>query len=372
MVGTLDDAARVLDMPRAEMLRLAASSNVFDMRRLGAVMAGSGKRLLALAKERAGVPNLAAERVPSVELPSAFERRGRLVIELSESGVALTAAVKRGASAIRDTAVRWTITDGTAHPDSVVETVLDSFWPPRDAVAPSSPFMTWCTDCRQRAEPGDPPTLEEIIFSEQYLVLYHTARGYGHVLELRSKKNVKNPKGKAVTSSSSVSTSKPSLYGDLAAVLFCLPPTVTGKVGTPEYYHGIARANLQTPKLPAPELAVREMALAGLVDERRPAAPHWYVLILATRPEFRGQGCARKLLNVVEEWARRDRVFCYLETDGWTGRIYERMGWRMVWSEELQVSENEKALSVVGLVAGETAGLVAGEQERGDQRTTLR
>ena len=116
-----------------------------------------------------------------------------------------------------------------------------------------------------------PPTFEETVFAEQNLVMYHMVRGFGSVLELR-RSSVKNSRGAE--------------QEHLAAFCLCLPPGTTGFTGTPEFYYGIAHADLGAPKISPTDIVLREMAISSLTEQRRPVEPHWYAKTLNTLPEF--------------------------------------------------------------------------------------
>jgi GNAT superfamily N-acetyltransferase len=57
-------------------------------------------------------------------------------------------------------------------------------------------------------------------------------------------------------------------------------------------------------------------SLAGLreIEERHPAAPHWYLAVLGTRPERQGEGLGSALLEPVLAECDRLEIPVYLET----------------------------------------------------------
>jgi GNAT superfamily N-acetyltransferase len=70
-------------------------------------------------------------------------------------------------------------------------------------------------------------------------------------------------------------------------------------------------------------LAEYERAL----DEVRPGAPHWYLGVLATRPDRQGQGLATAVMAPVLDRADGDGVDCCLETSTTANRsFYQRRG----------------------------------------------
>ena len=63
------------------------------------------------------------------------------------------------------------------------------------------------------------------------------------------------------------------------------------------------------------------------VDEVRPRAPHWYLGVLATRPERQGRGLATAVMGPVLAQADREGVDCCLETSTHANTLfYERRG----------------------------------------------
>ncbi|CAD7940974.1 unnamed protein product [Amoebophrya sp. A120] len=136
----------------------------------------------------------------------------------------------------------------------------------------------------------------------------------------------------------------------LAAVLYCLPPKTYTKIGSPEYYYGMAAAGLPFPRL-TPELMRRDMLLGQILadHDRSQLKPHWYIQTLATAGWARGQGAARQLLSVVFGFADRDNVGCYLETDSTTAPYFEKFGFSIVWRESLRTEDDEPELVLCGM-----------------------
>jgi len=63
------------------------------------------------------------------------------------------------------------------------------------------------------------------------------------------------------------------------------------------------------------------------VDAVRPATPHWYLGVLATRPDRQGEGLATAVMAPVLERADADGIDCFLETSRPGNRaFYERRG----------------------------------------------
>merc|ERR1712086_1197261 len=142
-----------------------------------------------------------------------------------------------------------------------------------------------------------------------FAISHHEATGFGHVLELRN-----------------------AAADDVCAVLQCIPPGFDFKTGTPEYYYAVAQTNMAFPIM-TPALQLKDLAVTTCMEDHKPKIPHWYIQVLATSGRWRGHRCASKLLSIVDEWAKRDGVCCYLETSLETAPFYIRNGYRMVWRE---------------------------------------
>lgn len=106
---------------------------------------------------------------------------------------------------------------------------------------------------------------------------------------------------------------------DVSAVAMCDGP-IDASVGSPHQdlwhdYRGFAGE-------PAwQRLEEYEAALATLA----PASPHWYLGVLATRPEHQGRGLASALLARVAERSDADRLPCFLETSSAANRAFYEM-----------------------------------------------
>jgi len=71
----------------------------------------------------------------------------------------------------------------------------------------------------------------------------------------------------------------------------------------------------------------------------------WYLVYLGTRPEARGKGYARKLVEHVTRQADADGKACYLESSSRVNvPIYERMGFEM--REGIKVTRGERELDL--------------------------
>lgn len=108
---------------------------------------------------------------------------------------------------------------------------------------------------------------------------------------------------------------------DLAGVAMWDPPRVGEDMGT-GYAEGVwARYRAIAGEAAWGRLASYNDAVAGAV----PAEPHWYLGVLATKPERREEGMATALLSPILNEADRLGVVCCLETSTvGNRRFYER------------------------------------------------
>ncbi|KAL9487978.1 hypothetical protein ACSS6W_000255 [Trichoderma asperelloides] len=58
--------------------------------------------------------------------------------------------------------------------------------------------------------------------------------------------------------------------------------------------------------------------------------PHWYLELLAVKPQFQGKGAASLMLKYGVEKADEDKVECFLDASPAGQPIYERYGFRVV------------------------------------------
>lgn len=69
--------------------------------------------------------------------------------------------------------------------------------------------------------------------------------------------------------------------------------------------------------------------LFGVLDERHPREPHYYLPVVGTRPELRGRGVGTALLAPVLERCDREGMPAYLEaTSERNAALYARLGFR--------------------------------------------
>lgn len=321
-VGNLDDACTVLDMSRADLLKLSASENVMDMRKLSQRMAASGDRLVLLARQK--IEQMMEDQQHQSRPPAG-------TMDLGD---------------------RWIVTDRTNHREYLIGFFLDSFWPLKHSPYKGNHMVqNWSMKDVDRISifargkdsevtfHHDSSELEKALihnFAFQWSILYFTCMEFGHILELKKRK---------------------AFSKDLAAVLFAIPPGITMEISSLEYFYGIAHTGsdkgLSMPEVP-PAQTAKDMALSQIYEANKPSSKpkgYWYVPGLASDGKYRGQGCALKLLQVVKDWARRDETFVYLETDVVTAtNFYEKKaGFKRVWSEKIKMDEEDCGTEAVGL-----------------------
>jgi GNAT superfamily N-acetyltransferase len=79
------------------------------------------------------------------------------------------------------------------------------------------------------------------------------------------------------------------------------------------------------------EYAGRLFEILGLMEEKHPAEPHYYLFLLGTRPEWQGRGLGSSLMAPVLERCDRDGVPAYLEaTSERNKQLYLRHGFEVV------------------------------------------
>jgi len=354
MVGTLEDASTVLDLPRAKLLQLSASQNVLDMRYLMERTLLGFPRLVQLAQrkveeqEHEAGPS-ARDTDPLVTSPSIGfvpPVRPKFSHQFTEDG--------------------WSVTHRAATMHECLKLLLDSFWPsahmfPGVRGSPLNEWMALGAPARTEIDIDNPEDIPRIyndccaathevqlsndgtailnsatieratvaLMPFQNALSWHTTYRFGHILELRDER------------------------GDIAALMMAIPPGVNTSIGYYPYYYGMAK-NVTLGKFPkvAPQHQARDVLIGAILDDMRPKNPHWYVQVLATSPIHRRKGAAKRLLDLLASWAERDNVFCYLETDGWTAsNFYEtKGGYRRIWDERVHADESDSTgLQLVGL-----------------------
>lgn len=86
------------------------------------------------------------------------------------------------------------------------------------------------------------------------------------------------------------------------------------------------------------ENADRAFELMGLMAEKHPVEPHYYLFLLGTTPERQGQGLGSTLMKPVLDKCDRDGVPAYLEaTSEANKRLYLRHGFEV--TDEIQVPD---------------------------------
>jgi GNAT superfamily N-acetyltransferase len=78
------------------------------------------------------------------------------------------------------------------------------------------------------------------------------------------------------------------------------------------------------------EYAGRLFEILGLMEEKHPLEPHYYLFLLGTRPEWQGRGLGSSLMAPVLDTCDRDRVPAYLEaTSERNKQLYLRHGFEV-------------------------------------------
>ena len=89
------------------------------------------------------------------------------------------------------------------------------------------------------------------------------------------------------------------------------------------------------------EYAERLFEILGLMEEKHPAEPHYYLFFLGTRPEWQGRGLGSSLMAPVLETCDRDRVPAYLEASSERNKqLYLRHGFEV--TDEIQLRDGPK------------------------------
>ena len=84
------------------------------------------------------------------------------------------------------------------------------------------------------------------------------------------------------------------------------------------------------------EYAERLFELLGLMGEKHPVEPHYYLFLLGTRPQWQGRGVGSSLMAPVLQTSDRDRVPAYLEaTSERNKQLYLRHGFEV--TDEIQL-----------------------------------
>jgi GNAT superfamily N-acetyltransferase len=78
------------------------------------------------------------------------------------------------------------------------------------------------------------------------------------------------------------------------------------------------------------EYAERLFEILGLMEQKHPAEPHYYLFLLGTRPDWQGRGLGSSLMAPVLETCDRDGVPAYLEaTSERNKQLYLRHGFEV-------------------------------------------
>ncbi|HMC38594.1 MAG TPA: GNAT family N-acetyltransferase [Acidimicrobiales bacterium] len=77
-----------------------------------------------------------------------------------------------------------------------------------------------------------------------------------------------------------------------------------------------------------PDVVARFASLSAVMDAAHPDAPHWYLGVVATRPDRQGGGLGARILAPVLELCDRQGVPAYLESSNPRNLpFYYRQGW---------------------------------------------
>jgi GNAT superfamily N-acetyltransferase len=78
------------------------------------------------------------------------------------------------------------------------------------------------------------------------------------------------------------------------------------------------------------EFSSRLFEILGLMEEKHPIEPHYYLFLLGTRPEWQGRGLGSALMGPVLDACDRDTVPAYLEaTSERNKQLYLRHGFEV-------------------------------------------
>jgi GNAT superfamily N-acetyltransferase len=78
------------------------------------------------------------------------------------------------------------------------------------------------------------------------------------------------------------------------------------------------------------DYAERLFEILGLMEEKHPVEPHYYLFLLGTRPEWQGRGLGSSLMAPVLDTCDRDRAPAYLEaTSERNKQLYLRHGFEV-------------------------------------------
>ncbi|OTA04477.1 acetyltransferase, GNAT family [Trichoderma parareesei] len=73
--------------------------------------------------------------------------------------------------------------------------------------------------------------------------------------------------------------------------------------------------------------------LSDMHHEAMGERPHWYLELLAVKPQYQGKGAASLMLRYGVDKADEDKVECFLDASPKGQPIYERYGFRVVQSD---------------------------------------
>ena len=71
----------------------------------------------------------------------------------------------------------------------------------------------------------------------------------------------------------------------------------------------------ESTEIPPMELIEKFVALREAIAQNTPSEPHWYLQMVGTHPDWQRRGIASRLIEQGLDWARRDGLGTYLETE---------------------------------------------------------
>eukprot|EP00931_Biecheleriopsis_adriatica_P048846 TRINITY_DN28226_c0_g1_i1.p1 TRINITY_DN28226_c0_g1~~TRINITY_DN28226_c0_g1_i1.p1 ORF type:complete len:775 (-),score=126.03 TRINITY_DN28226_c0_g1_i1:30-2354(-) len=279
---TLADAEIVLALPRKEILRLIASNNMLEQKKL--------VEMPMSPDVKARYKKLALER--GQQMPAAESTPKEVAVEVSKS-----MHVK------------------SLDPNLLIPALVDSWNGEGDS--PGEPMMGSILQLLERSDPSRRKALESMIG-----VGVAAGHHFGYALGLQSAEEILGvcicypPKsledGVPFTAGGQRDFFLHAQYGEQGwldqSIWMQLPPEV------------LERA--------------KSMKVQETMRQNHPKHPHWYVNMLGIIPGQRGKGFSKLLLAPVFEWASKDSVPCYLECAKENVPIYRKLGFDVIWSDE--------------------------------------
>ena len=314
-VGTIEDAAYVAGKSTREFRRLSASSDVMDQRDLidTALSSEAPARVMEVARRRSSLTF-------GTSVPKGDDIPDYPIEDNNSTG---DGTIERGAA------------------DTSLETTIVAFNGHGGFGGKAEPSFQYCF--APIGPPDDPRriNLTKSIFSPSL----SCAETYATVLEMR----VVNNDGQMVTAAVCAAYHPGSLEEGS-----------TMKAGSDRYYYSLVSSGAVPVYMDREycggDKAVRRFAALKQDSQwdkkREERGRMWYIGILGTHPSFQGKGYARRLLDVVAKWAKRDGVECYLECSLDNVPFYEKCGYRITWRADINVVGEDSGTSLCGMARG--------------------